>query len=784
MSTLLKRKFFCEQLYHAKRPNGIVIHKLTQKIFVEAFQYLKNNQHELAQVPNLLSCMIQGTPTLIPPMFLDGFIQFVSLKTVNALEVTLFTESMVAMIQAILNPDNLVAQQPLMTREVALQLVQSPVTLIVERGLPHLSPDDSLRLLAQLGKSDSYYERVLNQVQTLDDQIIRETLISIHSNSPDIFDLIRCFANTRRQSKLYTIVATFFSSKQVPSETVIQFDDDKMEVVDNIPTKVQPGELQVQELQDLFHSFSVTQRDTKSLSFIKQKIVSILQSNSTQEFVQKVLPVLNQFMNMNKPSAVHMIQLLVSMLGDNVNQQVLLDWIKQTLPLQPNLAHVIASGLNQKQQQEFAPKLLAYDSNTQLCQQLLNNPDCSLVPLVHLLNQDDNSMVLEGDVDMTSQVNKLVRNGTSEAQDILIQHYMSKNEKPLPIADLIRILSMQPDHESVVTTGTKRRQHALHQVSSYVNRYGLMIDIITYLDPAIKNVTLRDILFQSTTSDLSTPLSPLLMQLLLANNPSKELVALWNSLNEECNSQNALMFLSALIQKLTVYTSNHTIVETSFDMSRDQAVRITKWILKCMQTLPSLLHNNKQIMNTLLHAVTIRKFDNLATVVQYLLTTKDYQRSTELLMWLYTCYPEKVSTSILSQQQSNSISMVPTSLTTHLDPVMHRLVYMLNSSHSDFSMFGYSMFRQLATLHPTIVCKYLPNLATLLESTHGMTPSEFILKGLVKPYLQVLGILDALRPLVFQVTHFFNYFIIHLAFISVTFHFESISYSVWNINLL
>eukprot|EP01103_Thecamoeba_quadrilineata_P004510 TRINITY_DN1423_c0_g5_i2.p1 TRINITY_DN1423_c0_g5~~TRINITY_DN1423_c0_g5_i2.p1 ORF type:complete len:946 (-),score=193.85 TRINITY_DN1423_c0_g5_i2:647-3484(-) len=83
-----------------------------------------------------------------------------------------------------------------------------------------------------------------------------------------------------------------------------------------------------------------------------------------------------------------------------------------------------------------------------------------------------------------------------------------------------------------------------------------------------------------------------------------------------------------------------------------------------------------------------------------------------------------------------------------MDLVLHRLVKLLMDS--DSSSAAYEMCRRLAIAHPTLVLRYLSVLEAVLQGRAHVESAKFQTRQYHKLYLYILGILDVLRPFVFQ----------------------------------
>lgn len=79
---------------------------------------------------------------------------------------------------------------------------------------------------------------------------------------------------------------------------------------------------------------------------------------------------------------------------------------------------------------------------------------------------------------------------------------------------------------------------------------------------------------------------------------------------------------------------------------------------------------------------------------------------------------------------------------------MHSVVRRL-TDHSTSSG-AYIILRKLASLHPSLVMRYLPTIASLLKGRSSMGNTEFIERRYHKLFFHILGILDVLRPQVFK----------------------------------
>ncbi len=86
---------------------------------------------------------------------------------------------------------------------------------------------------------------------------------------------------------------------------------------------------------------------------------------------------------------------------------------------------------------------------------------------------------------------------------------------------------------------------------------------------------------------------------------------------------------------------------------------------------------------------------------------------------------------------------------------MHRIIKKI-SPNDPASNFAYLTCRKVASEHPSLVFKYLPNLGSLLEGTSALPLEQFLEKKYHVLYERVLGIFDLLRPMIFEVRLFPN----------------------------
>eukprot|EP00026_Physarum_polycephalum_P001658 Phypoly_transcript_01660.p1 GENE.Phypoly_transcript_01660~~Phypoly_transcript_01660.p1 ORF type:complete len:1059 (+),score=226.04 Phypoly_transcript_01660:1-3177(+) len=123
----------------------------------------------------------------------------------------------------------------------------------------------------------------------------------------------------------------------------------------------------------------------------------------------------------------------------------------------------------------------------------------------------------------------------------------------------------------------------------------------------------------------------------------------------------------------------------------------------------------------------------------------DLSPSQTILLNLYFEFPNLVS-SLLSHY--SPLPMVSHSQKSQLDVVLHRVVQRLMDPETSVS--AYAVLRKLAVAHPSLVIRYLPTLNALLSGRGHIAAHEFVARNYHRLYLHVLGILDILRPTVFE----------------------------------
>jgi hypothetical protein len=205
-------------------------------------------------------------------------------------------------------------------------------------------------------------------------------------------------------------------------------------------------------------------------------------------------------------------------------------------------------------------------------------------------------------------------------------------------------------------------------------------------------------------------------------------------------------------------------------------------------TLSSILNNIEyySYLESLLGIISENQ-QQFIDCVRFLLNSIDQNQSADnakqLLLWLYTCYPDKVIKLIDPRYHEiifSNLVLQPdfcSSLSTHLDKMMHRICKIIlnqtgiQQKDSRVPQFGYVLLRQITFTHPFIVLRYLSSICALLEmdttehskqqqqqqekkaanSSAIVTDDSTELHPNVLPtYLQVLGVLDALRPHIFK----------------------------------
>jgi len=74
----------------------------------------------------------------------------------------------------------------------------------------------------------------------------------------------------------------------------------------------------------------------------------------------------------------------------------------------------------------------------------------------------------------------------------------------------------------------------------------------------------------------------------------------------------------------------------------------------------------------------------------------------------------------------------------------------------DIANKAFIILRKLAIIHPSLLIRYLPTVTSLIEIKTDMSLIDFVRRQYHILYVHMLGILDALRPQIFQVIFIFS----------------------------
>ena len=117
----------------------------------------------------------------------------------------------------------------------------------------------------------------------------------------------------------------------------------------------------------------------------------------------------------------------------------------------------------------------------------------------------------------------------------------------------------------------------------------------------------------------------------------------------------------------------------------------------------------------------------------------------ELLMRLYLVFPAIVR-SMYALHINGSLSTLLQS--SHADKIIHQHIRLLLNAATAHNAF--TALRSIAASNPSLVMRYVPVLGALVDARAGVSPTEFVTRQHHRVLIHVLGILDALRPSIFD----------------------------------
>lgn len=347
---------------------------------------------------------------------------------------------------------------------------------------------------------------------------------------------------------------------------------------------------------------------------------------------------------------------------------------------------------------------------------------CAQVSSLLAATNDVSPMLLSRSVaslpNTMSLFQRLCQAGTCEAQQFVLQQIIETKQLNLGMMQEVPQQSLLPGLVKSVRTN------------------GLYVDCLLLVDPACTNMQLRASLFDPLTD--KPVIAPFLLSLLVCHEAVN-----WNLfLNSGRSPVQSLQYLSAILPRWTFYNSSRDKIITSFlQFSTEQANIILKWVLKMVEscgTVKVLLQQNAKLLKPLMQAL-IQDEAQLENAIHYL-SSHPSVYAQDILLWLYSCFPAKVSVKLITR--------MPT-LSSKVDLIMHRLVYLLATP--DLYSFAYHVYRHIASEHPFVAIHYMSSLLTILETTQSVTATEILQRGLARVYLQVLGIIEMLKPTIFVV---------------------------------
>jgi hypothetical protein len=89
-------------------------------------------------------------------------------------------------------------------------------------------------------------------------------------------------------------------------------------------------------------------------------------------------------------------------------------------------------------------------------------------------------------------------------------------------------------------------------------------------------------------------------------------------------------------------------------------------------------------------------------------------------------------------------------------------MYLFKNNEEDVSKVSYLLLRQYSFNFPEIMIEFLPLIISTLEPIDNYTEYEFKNSGLYNSYLKFLGILEALKPKIFEYKDIYKIFDIYL----------------------
>jgi hypothetical protein len=114
--------------------------------------------------------------------------------------------------------------------------------------------------------------------------------------------------------------------------------------------------------------------------------------------------------------------------------------------------------------------------------------------------------------------------------------------------------------------------------------------------------------------------------------------------------------------------------------------------------------------------------------------------NSQIIQYLYCLSPDHFPTPDMIKYASK------------MEVFLHSLVLKMTDTEVYISDFAFALLRKCAKCYPKIVCRYIKTLGAILETSNNdlKTAAEVVSRGLIRRYSQVLEIVDALRPEIFN----------------------------------
>eukprot|EP01080_Neovahlkampfia_damariscottae_P001250 gene1250-11339_t len=747
---MLISDLFSNRKYFSKKFLNHQNHKFCQMIFLESFKTIQLQDSSIEKVELTFgSGSDEEEIKEIPKKYIEGILNFVTFPIGISKNLSKhfieneFDDPFIDLCSDILNSYNLNEKSKVMNETVAKNIMFSSNEKLLLKSIQILSLKDRIKLLTNFGISQSAISLLFESLKEIRD----EDILVILKETPKIKNISSMEFESEGCKRIKNLIINHLNEnvKEEISIVSLQFNKNEQDLMieenDEENRNKTPKDLLGNILNGKLEQFTnlILENQQEIMLELLKEILMLLSSNEIPKLNSiYFVALLKYFDKLSKKSETIEVEYL----------KLINDISLSLNSFDENLKYFLSL---------FLKKVSSNDHLFQLFPQLKSSNDLKIVPLnstFNLIGQTKIENNIESKIDLISSLSKI---GSSITEVILID-LIEQNEKEDEKFILKNLFSNFLIEREEKEREEKRRKLVDENLNlSNIRNHGIIFDYLFRMDPSISSDFLRNFIFkfENKNEELLNSkerkyLIPFLITLLKQNSNEKiqqEIVEKILNLNDysSLDFKSSLDFIHSCSDKSRFLFTNQFSLEVCQFLKKELKLFLKRNFDK-KERINEFIELNLNNIEIFLETLK----ENLTFIIDKLKKDEEEKDlNIEILSWIYSFYPEKIS--LMNDQQIISPS-IKFSFPTKFDSKIHSLFSLLNEKEEIFSNFGYNLLKNYSILYPELMMKNVGSLCSLLEDSN----ENLKIEKLKNVYFKVLEILRHLIPFLFKTNLFLD----------------------------